>query len=62
VRLDPAATAPDLTLSFVRDTAPADYRIYVRSERLAPELVAALFAAAHAPAGKLTARTADRSN
>jgi len=62
VRIDAGATAPDLVIGLANATAPADYRIYVRSRRLSPEAVAALFAAAHAPARRLAGRIADRSN
>jgi fructose-specific component phosphotransferase system IIB-like protein len=62
VKIDPAAAAPDLTLAFASASAPADYRIYVRSRWLAPEAVAALFAAAHMPARTLAGRAPDRSN
>ena len=62
VKIDPAATAPDLLVAFVPVTAPADYRIYVRSRWLRPEAAGALFAAAHAPARKLAGRTVNRSN
>jgi hypothetical protein len=57
VTIDAAAAAPDLTISFVSGEQSADYRVYARSARLAPEAVAALFAAAQSPARKLTART-----
>ena len=46
IRLDPSATAPDLTIALVSDEAPADYRLYLRGSTLAPEAAAALFAAA----------------
>ena len=62
VTIDPAAAAPDLTIGFASDSAPADYRIYARSRWLAPEAVAALFAAAHMPMRILAGRTPDRSN
>ena len=62
VKIDPAASAPDLVVAFVPATAPADYRIYVRSRLLRPEAAAALFAAAHAPPRKLAGRVAIRSN
>jgi hypothetical protein len=54
---DPA----DLVIAFTSGSAPADYRIYVRSRWIAPETAAALFAAANKPAQKLAGR-ADRSN
>ena len=50
VKVDAAATAPDLVVGLAATYAPADYRIYVRSRWLAPEIVAALFAAARAGA------------
>jgi hypothetical protein len=62
VKIDPAATAPDLTIGFTSASAPADYRVYVRSRWLAPEAVAALFAAAHMPVRILAGRAPDRSN
>jgi hypothetical protein len=57
VRIDPAAIAPDLTIGFVSGPAAADYRIYVRSRSLAPEAVAALFAAAHRPVRAIAIRS-----
>lgn len=62
VRIDAGAIAPDLVIGLANATGPADYRIYVRSRWLSPEAVAALFAAAHAPARRLAGRIADRSN
>lgn len=62
VKIDPTASTPDLVVAFVPATAPADYRIYVRSRWLSPEAAAALFAAAHAPARRLAGRVVDRSN
>ena len=55
VKIDAAAPA-DLTIGFANSSAPADYRIYVRSRSLSPEAAAALYAAAHLPARPL-ART-----
>ena len=55
VKVDAAAPA-DLTIGFANSSAPADYRIYVRSRSLSPEAAAALYAAAHLPARRL-ART-----
>jgi hypothetical protein len=52
VRISAAAPA-DLTVGFANSSAPADYRIYVRSRSLAPEAAAALYAAAHLPARRL---------
>ena len=62
VTLDAAAAAPDLVVALGGDSAAADYRIYVRSRWLTAEAVAAMFAAAHAPARRLASRLADRSN
>jgi hypothetical protein len=62
VKIDPAARAPDLTVGFASGSAPADYRIYARSRWLAPEAVAALFAAAHMPMRILAGRVPGRSN
>lgn len=62
VKLDAAATAPDLVVGFATAAAPADYRIYVRSRFLAPEVVAALFAAARVPLRTLAGRTPNSSN
>ena len=45
VTIDAEATAPDLTIGFVARSAPADYRIYVRSHGIEPAAAAALFAA-----------------
>jgi len=55
VKIDAAAPA-DLTIGFANSSAPADYRIYVRSRSLSPEAAVALYAAAHLPARRL-ART-----
>lgn len=60
VSLAPAGT-PGLVVAVARDGGPADYRIYVRSLTLAPEIAAVLFAAAHMPQ-RLADRAADRSN
>lgn len=62
VVIAPDAAAPDLVVGFASGAAPADYRIYVRSRWIAPEIAAVLFAAAHRPPQKLVARAADRSN
>jgi hypothetical protein len=56
VRIGADATAPDLTVGLAA-AAVADYRVYVRSERLPAETAAALFAVAqrlprHAVAGR----------
>jgi hypothetical protein len=55
------AAAADLLVGFASGTAPADYRVYVRSRFIAPETAAVLFAAAQRPLQKV-ARAADRSN
>src|SRR5262249_23323032 len=47
VRVDADAPRPDLLLGFAGASVPADYRIFVRSRAIAPEAIAALFAAAH---------------
>jgi hypothetical protein len=52
---------PDLIISLTSGSAPADYRIYVRSRFLAPEAAAALFAAGHMPPKRVAAQL-DRSN
>ena len=62
VKIDAAATAPDLVVGFATASAPADYRIYVRSRFLPPEIVAALFAAARGPARTLAGRAPNSSN
>jgi hypothetical protein len=59
VRIDAAA---DLVVGLAAPGTPADYRIYVRSRWLEPQIAAALFAAAHAPTRRLAGRVADRSN
>jgi len=46
VKIDPAASAPDLVMAFT--TGSADYRVYARSNRLSPETAAALYAASQA--------------
>jgi hypothetical protein len=56
------ATAADLVVGLAAPGTPADYRIYVRSRWLEPQIAAALFAAAHAPTRRLAGRVADRSN
>jgi fructose-specific component phosphotransferase system IIB-like protein len=55
VQVSASATAPDLTVGLAT-AAAADYRIYVRSERLSPETAAALFAVARRPPGHAVAR------
>lgn len=62
VKIDAAASAPDLVVGFAAASAPADYRIYVRSRWLAPETVAALFAAARVPMRTLAGRALTGSN
>ena len=57
VKIDLEATAPDLTIGFAALSAPADYRIYVRSHVLEPTAAAALFAASRAAAHKPADRT-----
>lgn len=52
VKIDSAAPA-DLTLGFASSSAPANYRIYIRSRSLSPEAAAALYAAAHLPPRRL---------
>ena len=52
VKIDAGAPA-DLTVGFANSSAPADYRLYVRSRSLGPEAAAALYAAAHLPARRL---------
>ena len=44
IRLDAAASRPDLTVGLAAEGAPADYRIYVRSATFSIEEAAALFA------------------
>ena len=51
VKIDPAAA--DMVVGFATAAAPADYRLYVRSQWLAPDTAAALFAASHMPRRKL---------
>jgi hypothetical protein len=57
VKIDAQATAPDLTIGFAALSAPADYRIYVRSGVLEPMAAAALFAASRTAAHKSADRT-----
>ena len=45
VKIDADATAPDVTIGFAAPSAPADYRIFIRSEGVEPTAAAALFAA-----------------
>jgi hypothetical protein len=52
VRIDPEATAPDVTIGFAAPAAPADYRIYIRSDGVEPMAAAALFAASRTAARK----------
>jgi hypothetical protein len=47
----------NLVIAFTTKSAPADYRLYVRSRWIAPETAAALFAAANRPAQKLAGRS-----
>jgi hypothetical protein len=56
IKISATAAAPDLTIGFASDAQAANYRVYVRSRRLSPEAVAALFAAAQMPPRKLAAR------
>jgi hypothetical protein len=56
VKLDPAAPRPDLTVGFATASAPADYRLYVRSRWVAPDIAAALFAASRMPGRTLADR------
>jgi hypothetical protein len=58
VRTDATGMAADLVVGFATSTMPADYRIFVRSHFLAPEIAAALFAAAHIQAHVLAGRIA----
>jgi hypothetical protein len=62
VSIVPTTSASDLVVGFATSSTPADYRIYVRSRWIAPEMAAALFAAAHMPPRKLAGRGFDRSN
>lgn len=57
-----AAAPADLTVHLADGSAPADYRIYVRSRWITAETAAALFAAAHVPPRKVAGRTGGRSN
>ncbi len=55
VRVSATAQTPDLVVGFAAaDTA--DFRVYVRSERLSPEAAAALFAIARRPGHALADR------
>ena len=60
VKIDEAAS--ELVVGLAAADARADYRIYVRSRWLEPQMAAALFAAAHAPPPRLSGRVAVRSN
>ena len=62
VSIAPGTTAVDLVVGLPSGSAPADYRIYVRSRWIAPETAAALFAAAHMPPRRLAGRAFYRSN
>jgi hypothetical protein len=53
VSIATAAGASDLVVALATGSAPADYRIYVRSRWIAPETAAALFAAARLPLQKV---------
>jgi hypothetical protein len=55
VRVSADAPHPDLVVGLVAATA-ADYRVYVRSERLSPQAAAALFAASRGLTGHLAGR------
>jgi len=57
-----SAGPSDLVVGFANASAPADYRIYVRSRWFTPETAAALFAAAHRPPQRLADRAPDPSN
>lgn len=59
VTIDAEATTPDLTIGLVAPSAPTDYRIFVRSDRIEPMAAAALFAASKSAAQR---RTAHQSN
>jgi hypothetical protein len=52
VKIDAEATAPDVTIGFAALAAPADYRIFVRSDGVEPMAAAALFAASRTAARK----------
>ena len=56
VSITSAAATPDLVVAFSSGSAPADYRVYVRSRWIAPETAAALFAAANLPLRKVAGR------
>lgn len=62
VNIASAAGVSDFVVAFATGSAPADYRIYVRSRWIAPETAAALFAAAHRPPQRVATRAFDRSN
>jgi hypothetical protein len=62
VSIAPGTAPSDLVIGFATGSAPADYRIYVRSRWIAPETAAALFAAGHRPPQRLAGATVDRSN
>lgn len=55
VRVSAKAPHPDLVVGLVA-AAAADYRVYVRSERLSPEAAAALFAATRGLTGHVAGR------
>ncbi|MGB9365962.1 MAG: hypothetical protein WCE79_08110 [Xanthobacteraceae bacterium] len=57
-----AGSIADLTVRLADGSAPADYRIYVRSRWITPQTAAALFAAAHMPPRRVAGRHHDRSN
>ncbi len=59
VSIAPAGGAPALVVAFTSGSAPADYRIYVRSRWITPETAAALFAAAHMPLRRVADRIRD---
>jgi hypothetical protein len=58
VKID--ADAPDAVVAIAASTAPADYRIFVRSRFVSPEAAAAMFAAAHMPTRLVTGTIANR--
>jgi hypothetical protein len=60
VKIDAAASTPDLTIGFAAPSAQPDYRIFVRSRWVAPEAVAALFAASRVAARLVTSHAAIR--
>jgi hypothetical protein len=53
VSIAPADGPADLVVAFTTGSASADYRLYVRSRWIAPEIAAALFAAANMPPQKV---------